>query len=144
MLPINGQMQVFSRFRFCVSFVLGQLLSGHFPSYFQLLFFLKVHNNFLYFIVFGLFILLSALPHRFPNLFEPSDDIFSDLQLQSVNIFIVNIFDGVSDELFVDTFAQHGAGLQDETHFLFGQKLAGGIVFIQKELARKVNFIILI
>lgn len=117
-------------------FMLLQFFPSHLPNDLKLLPLLKLHNAFFDLVILGLFMHLSTFLDCLSDLVEPADDIFCDFQLQLVDVFILHVFYGCTDEVFIDAFAEEWTSLQDESHLLFGQKICSGVVLIQQELTR--------
>lgn len=113
-----------------------EFFSSHLPNDLKLLPLLKLHNAFFDLVVLGLFMHLSTFLDCLTDLVEPADNIFSDFQFQLVDVFILHVFYGSTDEIFIHAFAEEWTGLQDESHLLFSQKVSSGVVFIQQELTR--------
>ena len=98
------------RFRFLDNFMFGQLFPGNFPSNLQFLFLLKLHNLLFDPGILILFKIFTALPDSFPNLIKPRNNILSNSQLQFTDILVINTFNCVFDELFIDAFTEQRAG----------------------------------
>lgn len=91
--------------------MLLQLFPSHLPNDLKLLPLLKLHNPFFDLIIFGLFMHLSAFLDCLSDLVEPADYIFCDFQFQLVDVFILHVFYGRSDEIFIHAFAEQWTGL---------------------------------
>ena len=100
--------------------MLLKLLSGDFSCNSKLFVRLKP-SDFILDIVIGVVCVdFSTDPDWLSKLFEFSDNIFCYFELKLGNIIVLYVFDGTLDKVSIHTFREHGAGLKDEPHLLFG------------------------
>jgi len=83
-----------------------QFLSGYFPYDLFLLSKLELNYFILYLRILLLFVDPSAVLGNLPDLLKFIYDILGYLQLYFADVFVLNIFDCVSNEGFIDAFAQ--------------------------------------
>lgn len=66
----------------------------------------------------------STLVHCAPDLFKPRNNILRNRHFNPIDVLMVDGPYRCLDEPLVDALAQHGAGLEDETHLLLAEAFA--------------------
>lgn len=96
---------------------------------------------------FGVVVLLevfAALADGLADVFEAGNDVFCDFEFEAVDVFVVDVLDGLPHELLVHALAQQRTGLQDKSHFLLSQELPRRVVLLQQELPRQEHLVVLV
>jgi hypothetical protein len=101
-----------------------EFFSRYFSRDLELLFLFELQYALFDDVVLVLLVDFTTLTNCFTDLVESADDVLCYFEFQFVDIGIVDVFEGIAYECFIDTLAEHGAGFNDKAHFRFSEKLS--------------------
>lgn len=89
-----------------IEFMFFQLFPGNLSYDFKLFLLLELNNPLFDLVISDLLVYFSTFLDCLADLIESADDILCDFELKFIDIFVLDVFDSASNEIFVNTLAK--------------------------------------